>query len=149
MKVTKKSSRPRRRWIRGLITLIVLGLAVHLILPEVAVLKHSLRVLRSMIWWGVGLAVAAQLGSYLGSGLMMKAIAATARSRLSIFRGTAIVAASSSIGLVAGGIANGVSTYQWLHESGVGGDGALLAGFPAWSKTACCCLSPFSGSSTC
>jgi uncharacterized membrane protein YbhN (UPF0104 family) len=124
-----ESSRPAGRWLRNLLTLLLVGLAVHLILPQIATLEHSLQVIKGMTWWAVGLAAGAQVLSYLGSGLLLQAIAAMTGDRLSVVRGTLITTASYSIGLVAGGmVGSGAATYRWVHGSGVSAEGALLAG---------------------
>lgn len=120
--------RPAGRWIRDLLTLLLLGLAVHLILPQITTLEHSLQVIKGMTWWAVALAAGAQGVSYLGSGVLLQAIAAMTGDRLSVARGTLITTASYSIGLVAGGmVGSGAATYRWVHGSGVSAEGALLA----------------------
>jgi uncharacterized membrane protein YbhN (UPF0104 family) len=125
-----ESSRPARRWLRDLLTLLLVGLAVQLILPQIATLEHSLQVLKSMTWWAVGLAAGAQVLSYLGSGVLLWAIAAMSGDRLSVLRGTLVTTASYSIGLVAGGmVGSAAATYRWVHGSGVSAEGALLAGW--------------------
>jgi uncharacterized membrane protein YbhN (UPF0104 family) len=124
------SPRPARRWLRDLLTLLLLGLAVHLILPQIATLERSLQVLKGMTWWALALAAGAQVLSYLGSGVLLWAIAAMTGDRLSVVRGTLITTASYSIGLVAGGmVGSGAATYRWVHSSGVSAEGALLAGW--------------------
>jgi len=66
--------------------------------------------------------------SYLGSGILLTAIAAMTGDRLSVMRGTLITAASNSVGLVAGGmVGSGASAYRWVRGSGVSSEGALLA----------------------
>jgi len=123
-------TRPASRLLRDVLTLVLLGLAVHLILPELAALQRSLQVIRGMTWWAVGVAVAAQVFSYLGSGVLLEAIAAMTRDRLSVVRGTLITTASYSVGLVGGGmVGSGAATYRWVHGSGVKAEGALLAGW--------------------
>jgi len=125
-----ESARPARRWLRHLLTLLLLGLAVHLILPQIATLKRSVQVIKGMTWWAVGVAVGAQVLSYLGSGVLLQAIAAMTGDRLSVGRGTLITAGSYSIGLVGGGmVGSGAATYRWVRGSGVRGEGALLAGW--------------------
>jgi hypothetical protein len=69
--------------VRYLMPLIVLGLAVHLILPQIATLEHSYQVIKSMILWAVGLAIVAQIASYLGSGYLLKALVDLSGSKLS------------------------------------------------------------------
>ena len=123
-------SRPAWRWLRDLVTLLLVGLAVHLILPQIATLEHSLQVIKGMTWWAVALAAGAQVVSYLGSGVLLQAIAAMTGDRLSVVRSTLITTASYSIGLVAGGmVSGGAATYRWVHGSGVSAEGALLAGW--------------------
>jgi uncharacterized membrane protein YbhN (UPF0104 family) len=98
--------------------------------PQITTLEHSLQVIQSMTWWAVGLATGAQVLSYLGSGILLQAVAAMTGDRLSVVRGTLITAASYSVGLVAGGmVGGGAATYRWVRGSGVSAEGALLAGW--------------------
>jgi glycosyltransferase 2 family protein len=123
-----ESPRPARHWLRNLFTLLLAGLAVHLVLPQIATLEHSLQVVKDMTWWAVILAAAAQVVSNLGSGVLLQAIAAITGDRLSVIRSTLITLASNSVGLVAGGtVGGGAATYRWVLGSGVGPEGALLA----------------------
>ena len=46
---------------RYLPMLVVLGLAVHMLLPQLTALEHSLQVIRQMVWWWAGIAIAAQV----------------------------------------------------------------------------------------
>jgi len=71
--------------------LLVLGLAVHLLLPQIASLEHSVQVIRQMALWAVGLAILAQVTSYLGSGYLLSALVSLSGSKLSIWRGTLIM----------------------------------------------------------
>jgi uncharacterized membrane protein YbhN (UPF0104 family) len=118
-----------RLW-SSLLLLLLLGLAVHLLLPQLTSLNHSLQVLKAMPLWIVALAVAAQVLSYLGSGYLLQAIVATAGQRLSVVRGTLITMAAYSVGLVAGGsVGIAAATYRWVSGSGVSAEGAVLAGW--------------------
>jgi uncharacterized membrane protein YbhN (UPF0104 family) len=115
---------------RYVLPLVLFGVAVHLILPQIASLEHSLQVIKGMAWWAVALAIAMQLLSYLGSGYLLQALAAVSGQRLSLLRGTAIFAASVSVGLVGGGPMGSIAmTYRWMRGSGAGGEGAVLAGW--------------------
>ena len=132
---TKKSSQPNFippltvRVGRYLPRLIILGLAVHLILPQLTSLEHSLNVIESMAIWAVGLAIAAQIISYLGSGYQLHSIVAVVNQRISVLLGVIITLAASSIGLVAGGVlGNTAATYRWVRKKGVSAEGAGLAG---------------------
>ena len=115
---------------RYLPPLLLLGLAVHLILPQIATLEQSLEVIKGMVLWAVALAVLAQVLSYVGSGFLLRAIVAVVGQRLSVIRSILITMAASSIGLVAGGmVGNAAATYRWTRASGVSREGAVLAGW--------------------
>jgi uncharacterized membrane protein YbhN (UPF0104 family) len=115
---------------RYLPLLLLLGLAVHLILPQIATLEQSVQVIKGMVLWAVALAVGAQVLSYAGSGFLLQAIVAVVGQRLSVLRSMLITMAASSIGLVAGGqVGNAAATYRWVHRSGVSAEGAVLAGW--------------------
>ena len=114
---------------RNLTRLVILGLAVHLILPQLTSLEYSLNVIESMTVWAVGLAIVAQLISYLGSGYQLHSIVAIVNQRISVLWGVLIALAASSIGLVAGGVlGNTAATYRWVRKKGVNVEGAGLAG---------------------
>jgi uncharacterized protein (TIRG00374 family) len=110
--------------------LLLLGVAVHLVLPQMTALEHSLQVVKRMALWAMALAVGLQLLSYLGSGYLLRAIATMAGNQLSLLRGTMIFAAAASVGLVGGGpVGNAAVTYRWMRGSGAGREGAVLAGW--------------------
>jgi uncharacterized protein (TIRG00374 family) len=122
--------RPRMRLVRYLLPLILLGLAVHVLLPQITTLEHSLQVIRGMLLWAVALAACAQLLSYLGSGYLVKTLVAVAGQQLSVVRGTVIFTAAASVGLAGGGpVGNVTTTYRWMRGSGVNAEGATLAGW--------------------
>jgi len=117
-----------RVW-RYVLPLVLLGLAVHVILPQLATLDHALQVIKGMALWAVVLAIVAQVLSYLGSGYLLRALVAMFGQRLSLIRSTLITMATSSIGLVAGGLAYAAATYRWVRGNGVSAEGAVLAGW--------------------
>ena len=126
------TGRPSKRYrvARYLLPLVMLGLAVHVILPQIATWQHSLEVIKAMPWWAVTLAVLAQVLSYLGSGYLMRAIVAVVGQRLPVVRGTIIFTAATSVGLAGGGPVGSIATtYRWTRGSGVGAEGATLAGW--------------------
>jgi uncharacterized protein (TIRG00374 family) len=124
----------RRPWPFGraagaALRLLVLGLAVHLLLPQITALEHSLEVLKSLAWWAVLLAIAAQVSSYVGNGYVIQQLVALFGHRLPLTRGVEIVIASFSIGLVWGGqVTYSGSAYRWLRAAGVSREAALLTG---------------------
>jgi uncharacterized membrane protein YbhN (UPF0104 family) len=115
---------------RYLLPLLLLGLAVHLILPQIATLEQSLQVIKRMALWAVALAVVAQVLSYVGSGFLLRAIVSVVGQRLSVVRSMLITTAASSVGLVAGGqVGSAAATYRWTRASGISREGAVLAGW--------------------
>ncbi|MGB3908390.1 MAG: lysylphosphatidylglycerol synthase transmembrane domain-containing protein [Methanomethylovorans sp.] len=112
-----------------LLELLILGLAVHLILPQLTALENSFKVISSMNIWIFMLAIVAQIASYLEYGYLLRACVAIARQELSILWGTLITLAASSIGLIAGGtLGNSAATYHWTRALGVNRQGAVQAG---------------------
>jgi len=111
-------------------TLILAGLAIHILLPQWATLESSLQVIRRMSVLVVAGAAIAQVLSYVGSGYMVSSLVACIGNRISVTRSMVIVLASSSVGLVAGGVVgNAAATYRLMRRGGVCQEGALLAGW--------------------
>jgi uncharacterized protein (TIRG00374 family) len=118
------------RLVRYLVPLVLLGLAVHILLPQIATMERSLQVIEGMKLWAVALAVLAQMLSYLGSGYLLRTLVAVAGQQLSVLRGTVIFTAAASVGLAATGpVGNVATTYRWMRGSGVDAEGATLAGW--------------------
>ena len=114
---------------RYLVLLLLLGLAVHLVLPQLTSLEHSLQVIKTLVLWAVALAVVAQVLSYLGSGYLLREIVAITHQRFSLVKGIMITLASSSVGVVAGGmVGTAAATYRWMRSMDVRSEGATLAG---------------------
>jgi uncharacterized protein (TIRG00374 family) len=114
---------------RSLLYLIFIGLAVYILLPQITPIEESIRVLRSMSPWLVGLALLAQIGSYVGRGYLIKAIVDLGKTRLSLGRGVLIALAAGSIGLVAGGrLGAAAATYRWIAKGEDTSDEVVLAG---------------------
>jgi uncharacterized protein (TIRG00374 family) len=117
------------RPLRYLPTLVLVGLAVHLLLPQITALEHSVKVIEQLALWAVGLALLAQVFSYVGLGYLLHAAADIVRDRLPLLRAVLISVAASDIGLVAGGaVGNAAAVFRWARGSGVNKEGALLAG---------------------
>src|SRR4030065_1641587 len=70
--------------------IIIIGLAIYFVIPQIASLQKNIVVVRSLKFWAVGLAVIAQLTSYLGSGFTIKELVKSAHRYISIFRGMMI-----------------------------------------------------------
>jgi len=117
----------KKVWQRiGLLAL--LGIAVHLILPQITDLENSWQVLISMTLWAVGLAFIAQVLSYLGSGFLLQKTLAIAHQIIPLTRSTLIVLGAASIGIVAGGtVGSSAAIYRWTSGEEGSVEGATLA----------------------
>lgn len=112
-----------------LLTLILMGLAVHLILPQLASVESSFNVIKTMVLWAVLLAALAQTISYLGTGYLIHSVVSIVDQHISVIRGVMIALAASSIGMLAGGtLGNAAATYKWVRKYGVNAEGSGLAG---------------------
>jgi uncharacterized membrane protein YbhN (UPF0104 family) len=126
----ERASAPRLRWRTTLPLLILLALAVHTILPQIATLEETAAVLRRLRWWAVALAVVAQAASYWGYGYTLHALARLTRDRLSVRGGAQIALAASSVGLLAGGpVGFAAAAYRWARGRGMSHEGAILCGW--------------------
>ena len=118
-----------RKVIRAILLLLVLGLVLHLLLPQLNTFRQSWIVIQAMPQWLVILAAAAQVLSLTGSALLLRLGVAVVGQRLSLISGLIIALASSSIGLLAGGMMTSIAgTFRWLRHNGVSAAGAGLAG---------------------
>jgi uncharacterized protein (TIRG00374 family) len=116
-----------RPW-RKLGVLGVLGLAVHLILPQITSLEHSWQVLKTLAPWAVALAFVAQALSYAGSGYLLQTILNLTRQSVSLLRSTLIVLGAASVGMVAGGmVGSSAAIYRWTSKKQAHPESATLA----------------------
>jgi hypothetical protein len=103
-------------------------LAVHLLLPQITELQRSIDVVRQMVWWAVGLAVLAQVLSYLGGALLLQSLVNLRAKRIRFFESLPVMVAANSVGLVAGGILGmGTAIYRWLRADGIDAESAFLS----------------------
>src|SRR4051794_10599597 len=108
------------KWLRWLVVLGLLGLAVHLIIPQLGDLRESAKGLRTMRPWAVGLAILSEILSYVALGYMMKRIVGLTGQVLTLHRAFGVTLASGSVGLVAGGLVGiGGSSFRWLRDAGI------------------------------
>lgn len=120
---------PKIRVWRYLPLLIILGLAVHLLVPQITTLEKSWSVLEKMSWWGIALAILSQALSYTGAGFLLHSIIRNNQMKLSSLKGFLITLASNSIGLVAGGWVGGAAvSYGWIRQEIRDGRTAAFAG---------------------
>ena len=122
------NSIPKIKFYRYLIPVVFFGLAVAVLLMKVATLKGTIDALRMMPVWIVGLAVIAQVFSYLSSGYLLKVIVSRVRYRLSVIRGALVTIAAGSIGLASGAVGAVAATYHWISQNNDDSGEAALAG---------------------
>ncbi len=133
MKSNEQGTAPKRKAFvskttSSLLVLILFGVAVHLLLPQITVLEHSLHVIKNMSTWAVGLAVLAQILSYVGSGLLLQAVIELTYVKISLIRSVLISLAATSIGLIAGGIVgSSASVFSWMRGTSDKPQTAMLA----------------------
>jgi glycosyltransferase 2 family protein len=108
--------------------LVILGLAVYILLPQIANLQNSWAVVKSMTWWAVGLAACAETISWLGNGIVIWAILDNRNHKLSIGKGSLIALGTLSISLVAGGGVGLAVMIGWIRHETHDGHIAFLAG---------------------
>jgi hypothetical protein len=120
----------RSHWVRHLVLIVILGLGVYVLFPKLGNLRDSVRVLRSFRYGYVGLAVLAEVLSYVALGYMMRRIVLLTGQVLPLARAVVVTVAAGAVGLVAGGLVGmGGSSYRWLRDGGVRAEGAVLAGW--------------------
>jgi uncharacterized protein (TIRG00374 family) len=111
------------------LTLLLLGVGVHLLLPQLAELPRAIDVIRGMTWPLLGVAIAAQVMSYVGNGYLLRDLASDPEHSLSLPRSVAIILASGSVGMVAGGVAGVIAAMaRWLRAARVNRGDAVIAG---------------------
>lgn len=121
------SAQKKKIW-RNAATLVVLGLALYLILPQIKALSNSWQVLIKMHLWAVSLAFFAQVLSYGGSGYLLKRTLEISGQAVSLLRSMLIVLGAASIALVAGGTVGGsAAIFRWTSDEKGSVGGATLA----------------------
>ena len=115
---------------RYLFLLIVLGLSLYLLLPQVARIERAFQVAFSLKMPIVAFSLGAQILSYLGSGYLLRAVVGLVPKPVSVVEGALLTAGAKSVGTLGGGVPGTVGmTYLWLRRRGAS-PGA--AGLGAW-----------------
>lgn len=115
--------------LRYFILLVLIGVIAGIFLLKMTTIENTLKVIKTMPLWLLGLAILTQICSYLGSGFVLSAIMRLGKSKLSIGRGALITMAAASIGLVAGGwVVSSATTYFWISKNKEAEGEATLTG---------------------
>jgi len=116
------------RILRAVPVLVVLGLLVHFLLPRLDTIENSLKTLRTMAPWAVGLSLIMEALSYVANGALLESVVKLAGERMSWRRAAAIEIGAGSVALVAAGaLGFGAAIYKWARSGGVSADAAVLA----------------------
>jgi uncharacterized protein (TIRG00374 family) len=119
-----------RKLSRYLLSVVLLGLAVHLLLPQIGPLKDSLRVARTLSPLLLLLAVTLEATSYLGNGYLLHRCVGLFGEELPTLQGVVITLGAAAVGLVAGGtIGNSAAIHRWVRRERVSREAALLTGW--------------------
>jgi len=115
---------------RTILMLILLGFAVHMILPQLAELNNSIEIIKGMSLWVVGLATISEFMSYTGSGYMIQKLVGIADQHISIINRMIITLAAAFVGIFAGGVVgSSAAVNRWFRIRGINREGALFAGW--------------------
>jgi glycosyltransferase 2 family protein len=111
-----------------ILLLLLLGIVVHLILPQISSLEKSWQVLVKMNLWLVGLAFISEIICYSGYGYMLQQSLAIAKQAQTLLRSTLIVLGANSVGMVAGGVVgNSAAVFRWTSQDDGDLEGSTLA----------------------
>jgi uncharacterized protein (TIRG00374 family) len=124
-----ENDRPLKlRILRVVPVLLVLGLLVHFLLPRLDTIEDSLKTLRTMAPWAVGLSLIMEALSYVANGALLESVIKLAGEKMSWRRAAAIEIGAGSVALVAAGaLGFGAAISKWARSGGVSTDGAVLA----------------------
>jgi len=117
--ITQKKPSNKKQMIQTIGLLIVLGLAIHFLMPQIKSFRQAFQIISQMKWQFILLAILAEIISYIGVGYSMHSLAAIYRQKLPITLGVLIFAAGSSVGLVAGGMFGTIfAIAHWIKNEG-------------------------------
>ncbi|MGZ7030554.1 MAG: lysylphosphatidylglycerol synthase transmembrane domain-containing protein [Thermoanaerobaculia bacterium] len=121
--------RPLRLAVLRLLPIVViLGLLVHFVLPRLGEIDETFETLDTLAPWAIGLAIAAEVMSYVSNGALLKTVIGLADERLSLRRAIAIETGAATVALVAAGaLGFGAAIYKWTLKRGISRETAVLA----------------------
>lgn len=127
---TRPSTHPssRRRAAYSLVTLALVGLALHWLAPQLGEIERSLVAMRGLSRGLLAAACGAQIVSYLGSGHLLRAGVALLGERLRLGRAIAVTLAANSVGVAGGSVTSLAMTIRWMLDGGASAQAASLAG---------------------
>jgi uncharacterized protein (TIRG00374 family) len=116
------------RLLRFVPMIVVLGLAIHVILPRIDSIEDSLETMKTLAPWALALALLSETLSYVANGSVLQSVIRLAGDKLPLRRAIAIELAAGSVALVAAGaLGFGAAIYKWTQNRGVSRNTAMLA----------------------
>lgn len=119
---------PKFKYIRNVISLILMGVVAAVLLVRISTIEDTLNVLRTMSFTLVWFAVIAQALSYLSSGYLIKMIAYGKQRIYGVLKGMLIYIAGESVSLAGGMASSMAATYYWVWSENENPSEGVLAG---------------------
>ncbi|MGE5626620.1 MAG: lysylphosphatidylglycerol synthase transmembrane domain-containing protein [Solirubrobacterales bacterium] len=119
---------PKFKYIRNIISLILIGIVAAVLLVRISTIENTLSVLRTMSFSLVWFAVLAQTLSYLSSGYLIQMIAYGKQKIYGVFKGTLIYIAGESVSLAGGMASSMAATYYWVWSENENPSEGVLSG---------------------
>ena len=110
--------------------LVFLALGVKILTPYLESVPESIAALKQLNYWALAVAVLFEFLRFMSCGYLINVIIGSFNDRVSNWKATVIAMASSSFGMVAGGMVGSIaSSTGWLRKKGVKLQAASMAGF--------------------
>lgn len=120
---------PKMHLVRYIAPLAIIVLAIIFFLPKITSLGNYVLVIKEMSKMIILLAAVAKVCSFFANGYLLKELVKFENAHISILRGSLIINAAGSVGLVAGGwLSAAAATYFWVSKNNDVTEGAVLAG---------------------
>lgn len=127
--MSERDDKPLRiQLLRYVPAILFLGLAVWFLVPRLGSIEDSLKVVRTMTLWPLGVAVVAEALSYAANGWLLCQTVGMSGDHMRLGRATAIVMGASTVSLVAAGLFGYTAAiFRWVRQGGVQRSSAGLA----------------------
>jgi hypothetical protein len=117
------------KMIRILGLFVFLALGVKILLPHIKSIPDSINALKSLNYGALALAIVFEFLKFVSNGYFLNSIIGLFKQRVSIWQAMMIVLASSSFGMVGGGMfGSAAASFQWLRKRHVRAQAAMMAG---------------------
>ena len=108
-----------KKIIRVAALLIFLALGVKILAPHLQSLPDSIAALKQLNYWALAAVVICEVLRFISSGYLLNVIIGLFKNRVTTWDATSIAMASSSFGMVAGGMVGSIgSCTGWLRKQG-------------------------------